>query len=330
MSPDAAKALGLELFTADLVSRRVGSQYVAHGRGVILHFYHWASAHKLPDIRTARPKDLLRFRDFLSAQLSKTSGLQLKNSSVNGRFSFIRQLYAVLYRAGIMTGNPAGQLTQGLPDNGVTRRAMTEDEIGRFLDAIDTTTAQGLRDRALFELIYAAGLRISEVAQLKVTHVDFSTRIMRIRGKGDKDRMVPISEVAKDVLLEYLGPRREIAEAWLFPGSRGGNTNEPVRPGSISERFRTLSRRFGMEKPNVSTHSVRHATASHLLDHGVNVRQVQELLGHASAETTARYTHVVTDHLRRQFQRYHPREQALYTELDPAYLARLVDLEKSE
>lgn len=205
----------------------------------------------------------------------------------------------------------------------VRRRALTEGEMQKFLDELDTTTAQGLRDRALFELVYAAGLRVGEVAGLKVSDVDFERRIMRVRGKGDKDRLVPISEVAKDVLLLYLGERVSDREAWLFTGSRGPMTGSHVRPASVSERFRTLLRRFGMDDPELTAHSVRHSTATHLLDHGASVRQVQELLGHAEVETTARYTHVVTENLKRIYRRYHPREQGLYEEVDAEYRKRL-------
>jgi integrase/recombinase XerD len=208
----------------------------------------------------------------------------------------------------------------------VRRRELTEAEMQRFLDELDTTTAQGLRDRALFELVYAAGLRVSEVAGLKVSDVDFGRRIMRVRGKGDKDRLVPISEVARDVLLLYLGDRAQDPQAWIFKGTCGPRTGSHVRPASVSERFQTLLRRFGMDDPTISAHSVRHATATHLLDHGVSVRQVQELLGHASVETTARYTHVVTENLKRIYRRYHPREQAIYEEVDRTYRQRLAAL----
>ncbi len=153
---------------------------------------------------------------------------------------------------------------------------------------------------------------------------------MRVRGKGDKDRLVPISEVARDVLLLYLNDRADEPEAWIFPGSRDPNSSTPVRPDSVSTRFRTLLIRFGMDTRDVSAHSVRHSTATHLLNHGVSVRQVQELLGHVSVETTARYTHVVTENLRKTFRRYHPREVAIYEQVDGEYLERLKRLAGSE
>lgn len=318
MTGEAVKEAGLQLVSEDFVSRRVGATYVALARGVLLDYYRWAAAEKIGDIRKATPADLLRYRDFLASRASRRTGLPLRHSTVNQRFGILRLLYACLYRAGITDGDPAQQLTDPLPPESSGRRAMTEEEMRRFLDALDTTTAQGLRDRALFELIYAAGLRVSEAAAVKIGDIDFKRRIMKVRGKGDKDRLVPFSEVARDVLLVYLEERTDDAGAWLFPG-KGGH----LKSISVSDRFRKLLRRFGMDTPEISTHSVRHATATHLLDHGVSVRQVQELLGHAAVETTARYTHVVTDNLKRIFRRYHPREQALYAEVDEEYRERI-------
>lgn len=333
MTAESIRELGLHLVTEDLVARRIGAAYTAQARATIVDFYRWAAANGIADIRVVTPADLLRYRDYLAVQLSKTTGERLRNTTVNKRFGAVRLLYACLYRAGLIEENPAGQLSDALPPEPVRRRALTEEEITKFLDAIDTTTRQGLRDRALFELVYAAGLRVAEVAGLKASDVDFGKRVMRVRGKGDKDRLVPISEVARDVLLLYLGERATSPEAWIFPGDRNPENPTPIRPSSVSERFRTLLRRFGMDDPDVSAHSVRHATATHLLDHGVSVRQVQELLGHAHVETTARYTHVVTDNLRRIYRRFHPREQAIYEEVDERYearLARLVPVKEAE
>jgi site-specific recombinase XerD len=326
VTAESARELGLHLVSEDLVARRVGASYTAQARQTIISYYRWAAAGAIPDIRQVTPAQLLAYRDWLSVQLSKTTGAQLRHTTVNERFGMVRLLYACLYRSGLIEDNPAGQLDTPLSPEPVRRRELTEKEIKKFLDELDTTTAQGLRDRSLFELVYAAGLRVGEAAGLKVGDVDFERRIMRVRGKGDKDRLVPISEVARDVLLLYLGDRVQDPQAWIFTGTCGPRTGTHVRPASVSERFRTLLRRFGMDDPDLSAHSVRHATATHLLDHGVSVRQVQELLGHATVETTARYTHVVTENLKRIYRRYHPREQAIYEEVDKAYRQRLAAL----
>ncbi len=326
MTGEAVQALGLHLVSEDLVARRIGACYMAHARATIIGYYRWTEEHAIGDIRQVTPAQLLGYREDLAARLSKTTGERLKHTTVNSRFGMVRLLYACLYRSGLIDDNPAGQLGDPLPPESVRRRAFTETEMQRFLDELDTTTTQGLRDRALFELVYAAGLRVGEVAGLTVGDVDFERRIMRVRGKGDKDRLVPISEVARDVLLLYLGNRAHDPQAWIFTGTCGPRTGSHVRPASVSERFRTLLRRFGMDDPTLSAHSVRHATATHLLSRGVSVRQIQELLGHAGVETTARYTHVVTENLKRIYRRYHPREQAIYAEVDRDYIKRLARL----
>jgi site-specific recombinase XerD len=203
------------------------------------------------------------------------------------------------------------------------RRPLTRDEITRFLERLDAGTSQGLKDRALFELIYSSGLRVAEASTLKVRDIDFGRREMVVRGKGNRDRMVPFSAVARDFLLLFLKDRINSPESWVFCGSRGSRACEHIRSGSISERFRTLLRRFGMDKKEISTHSIRHSTATHLLENGASIRHVQELLGHKSIETTVRYTHIQTEGLFKVYRKYHPREHELFEAVDEAYLKRL-------
>jgi site-specific recombinase XerD len=164
---------------------------------------------------------------------------------------------------------------------------------------------------------------VNEAASLKVGDIDFEGRLMVVRGKFDRDRMVPVSEVARDFLVRYLGDKIEHNEAWVFVGSRGSTKGGHLRSTSISERFRLRLREFGMDKPEISTHSIRHSTATHLLENGASIRHVQELLGHRSIESTVRYTHVMTDSLAKIYRRHHPREHELYEEVDEDYEARL-------
>jgi site-specific recombinase XerD len=203
------------------------------------------------------------------------------------------------------------------------RRPLTRDEITRFLEQLNTGTSQGLKDRTLFELIYSSGLRVAEIAALKVKDINFERREMLVRGKGSRDRLVPFSKVARDFLLLFLKDRADRPEAWVFCGSRGSRTGEHMRSGGISERFKTLLRRFEMDKKEISTHSIRHSTATHLLENGASVRHVQELLGHKSIETTVRYTHIQTEGLLKIYRKHHPREHGLYETVDEGYNNRL-------
>jgi site-specific recombinase XerD len=188
------------------------------------------------------------------------------------------------------------------------------------------TTAVGLRDRALFELIYSSGLRVSEAAALKVSDIDFERRLMVVRGKFDRDRMVPVSEVARDFLQRFLHDKLERPDAWAFEGTRGATKGRHLRGSSISGRFRILLREFGMDRPEISTHSIRHSTATHLLENGASVRHVQELLGHRNIESTVRYTQVMTDALVMVYRRHHPREHELFEAVDEEYEKRLSTL----
>lgn len=206
---------------------------------------------------------------------------------------------------------------------GWNRRPLTREEITRFLESIDTGTRQGLKDRTLFELIYSSGLRVAEAAALKVGDIDFDRRVMVVRGKFDRDRMVPISCVAHDFLVLYLGDKIDDGDEWVFTGYGGPTRGRHMSSMGVSERFRTLVRRFGMDRPEISTHSIRHSTATHLLENGASIRHVQELLGHRCIESTVRYTHVMTDTLTREYRKYHPREHELFEAVDDDYDARL-------
>jgi site-specific recombinase XerD len=233
-------------------------------------------------------------------------------------------LFSLLYREEIITENPAQGLRLEVPERGgMKRRPLTREEINGFLERIDAGTAQGLKDRTLFELIYSSGLRVSEAAGLRVKDIDFDRREITVRGKGDRDRVTPFSRVVKEFLLLFLKERLRRPEAWVFCGSRGSRAGEGIRGTSISERFRVLLRRFGMDKPEISTHSIRHSTATHLLENGAGVRHVQELLGHKNIETTVRYTHLQNEEVARMYRKYHPQEHEYFKAVDGEYIRRL-------
>lgn len=324
MSPDALRALALQLLAEELTARR----YTAAARSMVLRsgrdFLAWLCRHQHPDLAGCTALVLLEFQAWLSRRTSRRTGRPLAPSTVNARLGAVELLFACLYRQGALAHNPVHGLEWRLPlPSGWKRRPLSRDEITRFLEAIDTRNLRGLRDRTLFELIYSSGLRVSEAAGLKVGDIDFERRLMVVRGKFDRDRMVPVSAVAMDFLRTYLASRQAQREDWVFPGYHGH-----LKGGTISERFRDLLRDFGMDKPEISTHSIRHSTATHLLENGASVRHVQELLGHHCIESTVRYTHVMTDRLYQAYRRHHPGEHALYEEPDPDYHKKLEGLQK--
>jgi len=311
----------------ELSARRYGSGARVNVRVALASFFRWASRRGKPDLRAYGKRDLVAYFAFLSNQTSKRSGKPLAASTVNYRFQCVLLLYSCLYRAGIVPEHPAHGLVLSVPErDDWRRRPLSRDEVTRFLESIDTGTPQGLKDRTLFELIYSSGLRVREAASLTVADIDFDRRQMIVRGKFDRDRVVPISIVACDFLKLHLGARIQRPEAWVFSGSRGATAGRHLAANSVSERFRNLLRRFSMDAPDISTHSLRHSTATHLLENGASVRHVQELLGHRNIESTVRYTHVMTDSLAIVYRRYHPREHELFEVVDDTYRERVLAL----
>ena len=326
MNNESVKALALGLLDEQMSARRLTQGTRQAMRGAARDFLRWASRRGTPDVRELGKKDLSSFHAWLCRQPSKKTGEPLTGHTINDRFQAVKLLYSCLYRSGMITENPAHNLDLKVPDvPGYKRRPLTRDEVTRFLEEIEPSSPQGVRDRTLFELMYSSGLRVSEAAGLKVSDVDFERRLMVARGKFDRDRVVPFSEVAKAFLELHLGERIDNPEDWIFVGFRGP-TKGHVQSESISERFRELLRRMNMDKKEISTHSLRHSTATHLLENGASVRHVQELLGHTSIESTARYTHVMTDNLQKVYRRHHPREHELFEVVDEEYHRRLAKL----
>ncbi len=229
----------------------------------------------------------------------------LSPRSASRHLSAVRGFCRFLVRERALAADPCA-----LVDRPVTRRKLPvwldEDEVDRLLEAPDPTTPRGLRDRAMLHLMYAAGLRVSELVNLKVGAVDFRQGLVTVVGKGGKARLVPVGERALETLQQYmdrvrLEPGHE-HETVLFLSPRGGSL---TRQGFWKLTLR-YARGVGITKP-ISPHKLRHSFATHLLGHGADLRAVQAMLGHADIGTTEIYTHVATDHVRRVHHASHPR-----------------------
>lgn len=185
-------------------------------------------------------------------------------------------------------------------------QVLTADEVLRLLQAPDVQTRRGRRDRAMLHLMYAAGLRVSELCGLRVADVDRRRGVVSAFGKGGKRRLVPLGEPALATLSDYLADRAEHPAA-----ARGGALFLSPRGGFLTrqafwKRVVLYARQTGIDKP-VSPHKLRHSFATHLLQGGADLRSVQAMLGHVDISTTEIYTHVVADHLRRAYGKAHPR-----------------------
>jgi integrase/recombinase XerD len=185
-------------------------------------------------------------------------------------------------------------------------KVLTFPEIERILDAPEATGFRGLRDRAILQVMYAAGLRVSEVVGLKLADVDREKGLVSAFGKGQKRRLVPLGEHALLALDAYLGVRGEHPRAAgspvLFLSPRGG----PLTRQGVWKMLTGYARGAGVDKPS-SPHKLRHSFATHLLEGGADLRSVQALLGHADISTTEIYTHLADDHVRAAYKRAHPR-----------------------
>ena len=255
-------------------------------------------------------------RDYL-ADLDRRG---FKATSVARRLSAIRQFYRFLYAEGLRGDDPAAVLEGPRRDRALPK-VLTVAEVDRLLaaaraglDAPEATPAQRMRAArlaCLLELLYATGLRISELIALPRTAARASAAMLTVRGKGDKERLVPLNDAAKGAMTDYLALLAEArkddagksAAHWLFPsfGEDGHLTRQHV-----GRDLKALALRAGLDPRRVSPHVLRHAFASHLLHNGADLRIVQTLLGHADIATTQIYTHVIEDRLKAMVRDLHP------------------------
>lgn len=246
----------------------------------------------------------------IRAFLSHLAVGALKPRTIARKLSSVRNFFRFLHREGVVGANPARHVRA--PRHGRALPGyLTQAEMSRLFELAGQQAAQagwrGLRDRALLELLYAAGLRLSEVHGLNLTHLDLDAARVKVRGKGRKERIVPIGRHAVSALREYAHERdRHFGAA---------ATTDPL---FVSERGSRLSRRqiqrvvtgfiaLVAEEGGLSTHSVRHSFATHLLDQGADLMAIKELLGHASLSTTQMYAHTSRERLKRVYRVAHPR-----------------------
>ena len=229
-----------------------------------------------------------------------------KATSANRRLSVFKRYFRWALREGRIQADPTLKMTAARQPMRVPK-LLSEAQVAALLAAPDVDTPLGLRDRAMLELMYASGLRVSELVTLKSAHVAFKDAVLHVTGKGSKSRLVPFGEHARDWMARYLREARGAILAGqgsddLFVTARGA--------GMTRQMFWTLIKRHalaaGITAP-LSPHTLRHAFATHLLNHGADLRAVQLLLGHADLSTTQIYTHVARERLKALHAAHHPR-----------------------
>lgn len=256
----------------------------------------------------------------MSAWTQSLSREGLAPASVARMLSAASGFYRFLQQDGFRKTNPTDNVT---PPRRTERlpRYMTETDVNRILDAPDTSTPEGVRDRALLEMMYATGLRVSELSALQTGDVDIDRGLVMLHGKGSKQRLVPVGASALAWLEKYLresiAARVSLRESLREAGStaaRGGKKRQPLfltnrKQATTREWVWSLVKRYAKQAgvEQVSPHTFRHSFATHLLEHGADTRSVQTLLGHADVATTQIYTHVTNTRLRSSYDTHHPR-----------------------
>lgn len=280
------------------MERGLSANTLAAYRADLLSLQRWL-AQRGRTLRSVDRADLLAFI------ASKAEGGARPRSTARQLSSF-RCFFRQQLRDGAIKEDPT--LDISMPRTGrALPKSLTEEEVERLLAAPDLSGALGIRDRTMLEVLYATGLRVSELVGLKHSQVNLNQGVVRISGKGNRERLVPLGAESMRWIKEFMdGPRAEILGAqvtdYLFPTRRGDRMTRQSF-WHIIKRYARLAR---VDKP-LSPHTLRHAFATHLLNHGADLRVVQMLLGHSDLSTTQIYTHVARERMKDLHGRHHPR-----------------------
>ncbi|MPV86481.1 site-specific tyrosine recombinase XerD [Ostreibacterium oceani] len=229
----------------------------------------------------------------------------IKHSSNARMQSTIRRFYHYLVKENHLSENPTAQLAHSKPRRTIPK-TLTESDVELLLNTPDCTTAIGLRDRTMLEVLYATGLRVSELINIRLYDFDLNAGVLKVMGKGSKERILPLGEHAHDWVLQYLDIRAALLNQkacdTLFLSKRG----QTMTRQTFWHAIKRYANQAGIHS-ELSPHTLRHAFATHLLNHGADLRIVQLLLGHSSISTTQIYTHVATARLKTLHGEHHPR-----------------------
>ena len=296
--PSRSEQLVDRFLDAIWVERGLSANTLGAYRADLMTLWRGLSERNIP-IEQAETADLL---DFIARRVESGA----KPRSTARQLSSFRRFFRYIMQEGLRDTDPTADID--MPRIGRSLpKTLTEDEVDALLAAPHTDEPLGFRDRAMLELLYATGLRVSELITLRQFQVNFNQGVLRIVGKGDRERLIPLGEEAQRWLKEFIeGPRMEILlerqTDYLFPTRRGDRMTRQAF-WHIIKRY---AEKAGIRK-KLSPHSLRHAFATHLLNHGADLRVVQLLLGHSDLSTTQIYTHVARERLKDLHEHHHPR-----------------------
>ena len=233
--------------------------------------------------------------------VSKLFGDGLKSSSVNRKISAIKSFYIFLQKKKIIMKSPIADIVMPKQEKYLPV-SMSEEEVERLLNSPDLNIQIERRDKAMIEVLYATGIRISELTNLKLTDLDINRSVLKVFGKGSKERLVPFGEKAAESLNLYLTDRKDLKSKEIFLSNRGTK----ISRSAFWQRIKIYTKRENL-KISISPHTLRHAFATHLLNRGADLRSVQILLGHSDLSTTQIYTHIAKQRLGEILKKHHPR-----------------------
>ena len=301
----------IESYLNHLRYQRNASEHTLRNYASDLEQFRCFLTHKPDGSERAEPDlnqiDHLTIREFLGVLYQRRN----KKSSVARKLAAVRSFLKYLSAQGAVKGNPARSVSTPRQERRLPEYLMMDAAV-QLVEAPDTTTVLGKRDRAILELLYATGIRVSELVSADLGDLDLTNGFLRVLGKGRKERIVPFGRKAQGALEDYLAARDEIirsakgksavAREAVFLNYRGGRLTTRSVGLIVDRHVVTLAQRL-----NVHPHTLRHTFATHMLNAGADLRVIQELLGHESLSTTQKYTHVSTEQLVSTHRRYHPR-----------------------
>ena len=275
------------------IEKGLSKNTVSSYKNDISSFFSWCDKEQI---------DRLKVTDLnLNNYISNLFSIGLKSSSINRKISSIKHFYLFLLKKKVIKNSPVDEITTPKQEKYLPT-SMSEDEVESLLGSPKSSIKIERRDKAMIEILYATGMRISELVNLKLTDIDFNRSVLKVFGKGSKERLVPYGEKAAEALRIYLEDRKKLDSKDVFLSNRGTR----ITRGAFWQRIKIYIKRENL-KSSISPHTLRHAFATHLLNRGADLRSVQILLGHSDLSTTQIYTHIAKKRLGEILKKHHPR-----------------------
>tara|TARA_B100000963_G_scaffold94047_1_gene80993 strand:+ start:395 stop:1285 length:891 start_codon:yes stop_codon:yes gene_type:complete len=257
-------------------------------------FIKWINKNNQQSLLNIKESSVNRYISYLFS-------LKLKSSSVNRKISSLKSFYLFLLKKKLIRYSPFSEVISPKQEKYLPA-SMSESEVEKLLNSPDVSKDIEQRDKAMIEMLYATGMRISELVNLKITDIDMNRSVIKVMGKGSKERLIPFGESASEALFNYLKIRKDSSSKEVFISNRG----RKITRVAFWQRIKVYLLRENL-KISISPHTLRHAFATHLLNRGADLRSVQLLLGHSDLSTTQIYTHIAKQRLGDVLKKHHPR-----------------------